>query len=198
MNAATSVVINRIGLEAQIFPISIFGIGVGHDWGFRSFRMPFADCGTYQCFGRVDRSYLRGQMIVGHAGVLLMMQARFDQLRHVGFGAPNFFDEVTLLSTRSPRERVMTLNPILLYAVTEDLRVGAISLYSRGIDSGDHSHLFGPVTQLQHTPKFSTIIGAGLNQASTVHSAFTLFFMLNYVISPSLSIADQGLRNTID
>ncbi len=194
-NMATSAVINRIGLEAQWFPISIFGISLGHDWGLRHFKPPFAECKIYECMGLVKRAYLRGQFVAAASGWVLSIQSRYDQLTHQGFNSTRFFDEMTLLNSQTPRERVFTFNPVLLYTLTDRYRVGMISLFSHGIDSGDTSHLWGPVTQISFNTRTSMILGAGQNSATSIHSALGVFVMLNHVIQPSMAIQDLKIKD---
>ncbi len=197
MNAATSVVINRIGPELQFFPISIFGVSVGHDFGFRSFRPPFADCDGFECMGRVDRTYLRNQMVAAAAGFVFMFQGKYELLRHHGEGTARFFDEMTMLASNTTSEHILTLNPVLLYTLNDQWKIGAISLYSRGLDSGDSSHLWGPAAQVSLSSRSSFLFGAGQNGASRVHSALGVFMAYSLVIDPSLSIVDKKLRDDL-
>lgn len=194
LNLMTSAVVNRAGIEFQVFPVSIAGITVGYDTGVRNFVPKWLDCNLYECTGRVDRKHIRLNLVAAYAGFSMMVITRYEELRGFGSSKP-VFDETTLLLGRRSGENVFTLNPAILYKVGEHTSVGFASLYSRAIDTGGYSHLYGPVVNLNPQPKFNALIGAGLNSSPVAHSAMCGFFLLQYNVKPSLSVVDLALRN---
>jgi len=195
LNLMTSAIVNRVGLEFQLFPISIAGITVGYDTGVRNFIPKWLDCNVYECTGRVDRKHVRLNLVAAHSGFSFMMITRYEELRGFGSVSKPVFDETTLLLGHRNGENVLTFNPALLYKVGEHTNVGFASLYSRALDTGGYSHLYGPVVSLNPEPKFNALIGAGLNSSPVAHSAMCGFFVLQYNIEPSLSVLDLALRN---
>ncbi len=193
-NGATSVVVNRAGVEVQLFPVSILGVSAGYESGVRNFRPRFLDCNAVECEGRVDRAYLRGQLFFGVKGVVLNWNVRYEQLRAYRSERP-FFDEMTLLRGRSAGEVVIQHNPILLYRVSPEWKVGATSLYSRALDSGGYSHMYGPLVAWSDPVKWSVAGGIGINQSPLFAPGFTVFFMAQMAIAPSLQISDLAFRN---
>lgn len=195
-NLMTSAVVNRAGIELQLFPISILGFTVGYDTGVRNFIPRWLDCDLYECTGRVDRKHARLNLVAAYSGFSLLFFARYEELR--GFNSSNklVFDETTLLLGNRSGENIFTMSPALLYKVGENTHVGMVSLYSRALDTGGYSHLYGPVVSHNTSPKFNTLIGLGLNSSPVVHSGFCGFFMFQYNMKPSLSVVDMNLRNS--
>ena len=192
-NLATSVVVNRAGIEMQVYPISILGFSAGYDSGVRNFVPKYLDCSIFQCNGRVDRKYLKGTVILASHGVIFSMLTRFEELR--AFGATkDFFDEMSLLHGKSTGERVLTYNPALLYTLNEAYKVGFTSLYSRALDSGGYSHLYGPIVTWSDCKNWNVIGGVGLNESVLVQSGIAAFFSIQYTILPSISIQDMAIR----
>jgi hypothetical protein len=196
LNAATSVVVNRVGLEAQLFPISILGFAAGFDSGVRSFVPRFLDCGVYECEGRVDRIYLRAQFIAAAKGLILLFNARSEVLHSYKSGRP-FFDEMTLLRGRNYGESILTLNPVLLYRINPAWSAGGVWFYSRALDSGGTAHLAGPVVSFSELSGFSVTAGVGMNQSVLVHPAVALFFSAQWNLEPSLQVNDLLLRKRV-
>lgn len=196
LNLMTSAIVNRAGVEFQFFPISIAGVTFGYDTGVRNFLPKWLDCNVYECTGRVDRKHVRLNLVAAHAGVSFMMITKYEELRGFGSSKP-IFDEITLLSGHRTDEHILTLNPALLYKLDEHTHVGVASLYSRSMDTGGYSHLYGPVVNLNPQPKMNALIGMGLNSSPLAHSAICGFFVLQYNLNPSMSVVDLALRNAI-
>jgi hypothetical protein len=197
-NLATSAVVNRAGAEVQFFPISILGFSAGYDWGVRNITMKFLDCNVYECNGRIDRKYLRANALAAYHGVIFSFVAKYENLR-APIAQKLFFDEVTLLVGQSSGENTLTLNPALLYTLNESYKVGATSLYSRAIDTGGYTHLYGPI--VNYTPhwgerfgEWNVVAGVGLNRSPVVHSGFTGFLVMSYALQPSLAISERSIR----
>ncbi|NDG86004.1 MAG: hypothetical protein EBX52_13325 [Proteobacteria bacterium] len=123
LNGATSVVVNRIGVEAQLFPVSILGFSAGFDMGLRNFRPRFVDCAVLECEGRVDRAYVKSQLFFGLKGVILNFNVRYEGLHSYKSGRP-FFDEFTLLRGRNSGEALLHYDPVLLYRLNDCWMVG--------------------------------------------------------------------------
>jgi hypothetical protein len=193
LNAATSVVVNRVGLEAQFFPISILGIAAGFDSGVRNFVPRFLDCSAYECEGRVDRTYLRAQFLAAAKGVILLLNARSEVLHSYRSGRP-FFDEMTLLRGRNHGESILSLNPVLLYRFDPVWSAGGVWFYSRALDSGGAAHLAGPVISYSEQTGFNLTAGIGVNQSVLVHPAMAFFFSAQWNLEPSLQVNDLPLR----
>jgi len=196
VNAATSAVVNRIGIEAQIHPVSILGFSAGYDTGERSFSPRFLDCANFECLGRVDRAYVKAQAIGAAGPVIFGIQARSEVLRSYESSRP-FYDELTLTIGRPSGERVLTLNPILLYRLDDRWSAGGISFYSHALDTGGRSHLFGPIASYSRDDHWTLAGGFGLNSSPVVPSALALFFTLQRTFEPSLQITDLRIRKKI-
>jgi hypothetical protein len=193
-NASTSAVINRGGFELQFFPISILGFSAGYDWGYRSYTPKYLDCNLHECSGRVDRAYLKANFVAGYDRYIVVANARYDHLHAFDTAKPTFFDEMTLLVGRSSGERVMTWNPVLLYTIDPQWKVGVTTIYSHAIDTGDYSNLYGPIANYAWNPKINLLGGLGLNRSPVVESGWAAFFVFQYTLDPSLSIADLQAR----
>ncbi len=196
LNLMTSGVVNRAGLEFQFFPISIFGVTLGYDTGVRNYVPKWVDCNLYECTGRSDRKQIRLNFVAAHSGVSFLMVARYEELRGYSNSSKPVFDETTILFGKKSGENILTWSPALLYDVSEHTKVGLISLYSRALDTGGYSHLYGPIVNLNPEPKFNALFGVGLNSSPIAHSAICGFFTLQYNIKPSMSVMDLGLRNS--
>lgn len=196
LNLMTSAVVNRAGIELQLFPVSIVGFTAGYDTGTRNFIPRWLDCNVYECTGRVDRKHVRASLVAAYSGFSFLFLARYEELR--GFNSSNklVFDETTLVVGRREGENVFTINPVLLYQVGERTHLGLMSLYSHALDTGGYSHLYGPLVSHSTSPKFNILAGLGLNTSPIVQSGFCGFFQLQYNIKPSLSVMDLTLRNS--
>ena len=193
-NLATSAVVNRAGLELQLYPVSFLGFSTGYDWGVRNFTPRFLNCIEFECNGRIDRRYLRGNLFLGHGDFVFAGMFRFEELHSFNSAKP-FFDEMTLLTGKADGERVLTWNPAAFYRVNDRWKVGAMSLYSRALDAGRDSHLFGPIVAYAKDSRLNIIGGAGLNRSPVVHSGWCGFAVISYALSPSLSITERQLRS---
>jgi hypothetical protein len=193
LNGATSAVVNRVGAEIQLFPVSILGVSAGFDSGVRSFRPRFVDCQNLECEGRVDRAYLRGQMFFGMKNVFLNFNVRYEGIHSYESGRP-FFDEMNLIWGRNYGETILQYNPLVLYRLNSVWMVGGISLYTRALDSGGSSHLYGPVVVWSEPENWSIAGGLGFNQSSLVQRGVSLFFSAQMTIEPSLQIGDLSRR----
>lgn len=189
-NAATSAVVNRIGAEILIYPVSILGLSAGYDIGTRNFTPRQIDCGPVECNGTITRKYLRLQFLAAAKGFALSLQGRYEELRGPGSQKP-IFDEMTLLVGRRDGERVLTWTPALVYKLKPDWQVGGAALYSRALDTGGDSLLYGPVVGHEVRPELSVLVGVGLNRSPVVHSAITGFFMVQWMLKDGLSIMDR-------
>lgn len=197
LNGATSFVVNRIGPEIQFFPISIFGLSVGHDWGVRWFRPKWASCNEIECWGRIDRTYVRLQTMAAVKNVVISFNSRLERSRT--FGVKSFlFDEMTVMSGLASGERILTLNPAILYRIKPKIAVGYTSILARAIDSGNSSHLFGPIVQIQKNLHSSWVVGLGQNRSNLVHPAFSGFFMYHYTFNPGEPIVDLPLKSSFE
>ena len=190
LSLATSAVVNRVGVEFQVFPISIAGVTFGYDSGIRNFVPKWLDCNIFECTGRVDRKYVRFSLVGAYSGFSMLLTGRYEEIRGFNSAKP-LFDEVTLLFGRQSGEHIFTFNPVVLYKVADHTSVGFASLYNHALDSGTHSHLYGP------EPQWNYLLGLGLNSSSLVHSAICGFFLLQYNIKPSLGVVDLALRNSM-
>lgn len=193
VNLATSLVVNRAGLEFQLNPVSILGLSLGYDTGVRNITPKYLNCSQYECNHRIDRKYAKLLFLAASHGVILSVMGRYEELRAYGSQKP-FFDEMTLLVGRSSGENIMTWNPALLYVLNEDWKAGVTSLYSHAIDTGKDSHLYGPVASYSASPVFNVLGGIGLNRSPVVPSGWAAFFVLQYTLAPSLSVVDLPLR----
>ncbi len=194
-NFATSAVINRVGIEVQVFPISILGFSAGYDTEARAYLPNYIDCNTLECIGRVDRKFLKAVMVGAYKKVVFSMLGRYEEVRSYFGDQPLFYDEVTLLAGKSGGEHFLTLNPALLYTLTSEYKVGFTTLYARAIDTGGSSNLYGPIVSFAKGRNWSGVVGGGLNSSSYVHSAITGFMSIQYLIAPSLNVAEMGLRD---
>jgi len=193
LNGATSAVVNRVGLEFQVFPISILGVSAGFDSGLRNFRPRFVDCVLLECEGRVDRAYLRGQLFLGVKNLFFNLNVRYEGVHSYKSGKP-FFDEMMLVQGRNFGEALLQYNPVLLYRLSEVWMVGGVSLYTRALDSGGASHLYGPTVVWTESENWTIAGGIGLNQSPLVHSGISLFFSAQMTLEPSLQVGDLSRR----
>ncbi len=192
-NLATSAVVNRAGLELQVFPVSLFGITAGYDSGLRNYTPKYLNCSQFECNGRMDRHYLRGNLYLGHHGFTFAGMVRYENLQSFNSAKP-FFDELTLLVGRSSGEHVLTYNPAIFYTLDDQFKVGAMSLYSRALDTGNDSHLFGPLVSWSKDARLNLVAGLGLDRSPVVHTGWCGFAVISYALYPSLSITDVALR----
>ena len=193
LNFATSAVVNRVGFELQAFPISIFGISVGYDWGLRNYTPKWLDCQTYECNGRIDRKFIKGNLFGAYHSLVFAGTVRYEELRAY-HTSKQFFDETTLLVGRNAGEHLLTLNPVLVYAIDDVWKAGAMSLYSRAMDTGDFSHLYGPLVTWTHDSILTVAGGVGLNRSPVVQSGWAAFLVVSYNLQPSLAISEVASR----
>jgi hypothetical protein len=190
LNGATSAVVNRVGAEFQLFPVSIFGLGVGWDVGSRNFVPPRVDCSAIDCNGAMTRTYLRMMTFLGAGDFILSLTGRYEELRAPDSKRGRFFDEMTLVTGNSSGESVLTWTPILLYKLNEAWQVGGAWLYSRAIQSGGDSSLYGPVVGYRSNHVFSAVAGVGLNRSPVVPSGIAGFFVLQWMLKAGVGIVD--------
>jgi hypothetical protein len=195
-NLASSAVVNRAGYELQLFPISILGLSYGWDTGTRNYTPKFINCSIYECNGRVDRSFWKGHFIAAYQGVIFSVTGRYEKLESFRSSKP-FFDELTLLSGQSAGEHLLTLNPLLLYKWDETWKFGWLSIYAHALNSGGHSHLYGPMVAWSNPDRVNVAGGIGINESSLIHSAISAFFTIQFTLEPSLAVADMIQREKI-
>lgn len=194
LNGTTSAVVNSIGPEIQFFPISILGLSAGYDIGTRNFVPKWGvNCAIYECNGRLDRRYLKAHLFAGYQRFIFAGMIRYEEIRVYRPGKP-LFDMVTLLTGKNTAESILTLNPVLLYKLNSSWSVGGVSLYSRALEDGGYSHLYGLAGAWNNQDRLNIVAGLGLNRSPVVHSGFSGFFLLKWNLRPSLSIADQAQR----
>ncbi len=189
VNAASIGVVNRIGGELQVYPISIFGFSVGQDITFRNFKPQWIDCATLQCTGRMHRLYLRGLTAIGAKGVTFLLQWRYERIR--SFGArEKYFDELTILSGRAAGETELTLMPIVQYKINDQFSAGAMALHTRAINTKNTSLMMGPLMNVRFTD-WTLAVGAGTNQSSLTGQQFNAFVMASLPLISGPSILEQ-------
>jgi hypothetical protein len=196
LNLYTSAVVNRAGVEFQVFPISILGISAGYDSGTRNFIPRWLDCGLYACTGRVDRRYVRLNLFGAVKKVSFSLMAKFEELKGFQTVDKPLFDEMSLLAVRMTGENTITYSPAVLYRLDEETQVGFASLYARSLTTPGYSHLYGPVVNWNPEPKLNALMGFGLNSGPVAHSALCGFFMISYNFLPSMAVTDLALRKT--
>ncbi len=196
LNLFTSAVVNRAGVEFQLFPISIFGISAGYDSGVRNFVPKWLDCGLYACTGRVDRRYVRLNLFGAVKKVSFSVSAKFEELKGFQTVDKPLFDEMSLLAVRMTGESTITYSPAVLYRLDDQTQVGFASLYARSLTTPGYSHLYGPVVNWNPEPKWNALMGFGLNSGPVAHSALCGFFMISYNFKPSMAVTDLALRKS--
>ena len=190
INGATSVVVNRIGMELQFYPISILGFGVGYDRGVRNFTPKAIDCSNFECNGTITRKFLRMQLLAASHGLVLSLTGRYEELRAPDANLP-FFDEMTLLVGQSAGEQVLSWTPVLLYGISDQWQAGAAILYNHALDTGGDSLLYGPVVGYKPCPDWTILSGIGLNRSPVVHSALAGFFVIQWMFKDGLALTDR-------
>lgn len=193
LNVGTSGVVNRIGPEFQFFPISVFGISVGYDVGTRWFKPKWVDCNTYTCWGRIDRPYLRAQAFAAVQNIVFSMNARLDRTKTFS-NQSQFFDEMAVLTGKASGEKVLTLNPALLYRIHQEWGLGYTSILTQALESHHLAHMYGLITQVQLKPETSLVVGLGQNRSPLVPTAWNIFMMYQYTLKAGEPITDLALR----
>lgn len=191
MNAGSIGVVNRLGGELQIAPISIFLIGVGQDFTFRAFSPGFVDCTSFQCIGPTQRRFVRGHFVIAVKRVSFLVQWRYERVRSLG-GMPEFFDEMTVVRGRSTGETMLSFLSALLVKTTDQLSLGVAGLSTRAVQSRNSSLMAGPAGTYKFESGASLLVGFGVSRSPFISPGLSAFSQIQFPLYPGPSILERA------
>ncbi|MGE0615153.1 MAG: hypothetical protein AB7P04_05905 [Bacteriovoracia bacterium] len=129
----TSVVLNRLIAQIDVYPISILGVSFGQSYGWRAFDNSAFDCTVFVCRGLLRRTYLEARSILQAWRLTLVNSARFEYLVPSDDSRPGaqFSDESSVLPGASGGDHLFRYEGALVYEIREHLHAGGLFTWSR-------------------------------------------------------------------
>lgn len=126
LRVQTSGVVNSFDSRLEIFPISIFGLSLGHNSSFRQIDFEGVPCETVTCRGQINRSYLQMQMVGGVSQFVLVGLLRFESLEGEAKGRAQFYDEASSLLASQSGDTLSNIDAALLFKPTDSINFGVL------------------------------------------------------------------------
>ncbi len=169
-------VMNRATVELEFFPISIFGIAVGQGMHQRpNFSQQF-DCKQVSCSGWLSRTSLRGQFVVGAAGLFAGFIVRREWVSSENKTKP-FTDEGMGVLGNTGQDSLLTATWALGYQLHPKWAVGAQVIRGAALTHPNHS-LTSALFVNYFRGSTSYIVGGGSYVSDFVRPGFTMVTMI--------------------
>jgi hypothetical protein len=177
----TSLLVNRLEVGADLYPVSFFGLRVGGAESLRSTsNLDTLDCSAVYCRGFVGTAYVRAQLLLGYRRFSMMGAFRASWFAAPSTTLPQFGDENSALAGNVPGDRMFSVELAGRYAITQAVSAGTFvsSDHMLGTSaSNDFVTGFGRYAQ----GRMSYLVGAGGYQSSTQSWGFTCFALVSWV-----------------
>lgn len=190
----TSFLINTVGAELQVYPISIFGVAVGSNYAYRSIKHNDEfDCDLVNCKGEVHRNYFRANANLGFGKFIssLTYQVEYfynskdDQLPSVEFN--------TLLLIPHKDGRQERRIAFLGYKWSDTIDIGVLGMRNEMTAGGTSETKKSEAGYLVGSFKVDDLkwqAGLGTYGSDYNPSGLSALLKVTWVLDPTLSLND--------
>lgn len=156
----SSGVINAIGTQVEVFPISFFGLYAGGKLSKRDTD----DLGTYNCDivvcdGKMKRTYFGTKFALAFKGAFLFVDSKIEKVK-VSNRAGVFAEETSTLLAAGGGDTLGQTTAILGYDLNQNLALGTLFQYNKMKNIKNDSAMALLITKIKNG-KWSFLIGAG-------------------------------------
>lgn len=190
----TSILVNTVGAELQLYPISIFGISFGTNYGSRSVQNnEDFNCEQINCKGDLQRDYYRLNASIGFGDVISSLSFQSERLSPRNDQGLTSLDFSTLLLLPSGQTSTQEKTIAFMgYKLSDDFQIGLLEMFHK-ISAGNwethksEGQYF--VGSLRHN-EFKYMAGLGTFGSDYNEKTFALIVKINWLLDPSLSLND--------
>lgn len=198
LNWDTSVFVNTLNAEVQVFPVSIFGFSFGtSDTRRDPKKLREFECDIYECKGNVKRNYIKASAAIGFAGVKI---AYFYQRDFMNFDQntdrPGVVDMNNSLLINTGHSQVDKQQVFAGYGFTDKLDVGLLYMQntaktSPSADVLSKSQSVGQfVAGMYKMDQFKWTAGLGTYESDYMRRQFSALVKVSWLLDPTLSLMD--------
>jgi hypothetical protein len=182
--ATTSLLVNRLDLALDAFPISFAGVTVGAASSHRIADLGTFECEAQQCKGRLDRLFVRSKLIIGYKDFFGILVTRFERHSPSLRTHPFFADEWSTLFGTNGHDVLQSNEATLGISLPGDFKAGLQLEWMKMLRSrsrSDHESVYGRKT----IGDWSFTLGAGTYRSTLIERGLTVYALLERTIWPT-------------
>lgn len=134
----TSFITHRAIAAVEIFPVPIFGVGVGHFWGSRGADTDTIDCVSNICRGSISGTFVDARLVLGVGSVFLKATGSCQSVAAQN-QLSDFSDEWSTLVGTAGGDRLVQGELIVGVKIAPALSVGTSIGGARMVQKGNNS-----------------------------------------------------------
>jgi hypothetical protein len=185
LGASTSVVVNSLKGEIELFPISFLGFAVGRQYLNSNFDFPFFDCEKVTCKGEYQRNYIESKMVLGYQGWVVMGNYKIDTLLSPDKDMPMADWRNVIIG--EPGEEVQTEKKLLVAKFFGNEMIGVLLENTLFEGSRQRKESFAAIYQLRRS-NTNYMMGIGAFHTDQQPMGFQFYFRIHHVALPSLKL----------
>ncbi len=179
-------VVNRVGVELDLYPVSFFGFHVGSAYGARFKDSDYFECGKdVNCRGSVSRNYIKSRLALGYGDLFFASTASFEYVKHSNNDLP-FAEDIGVLYGAPGKDLLITYSGALGFKLSQKNRLAFIASQNIFIGSGV-SQSFGVLMGQREYEDWSVAGGGGPFNLSYAGTEFTFMAIIKWTGVPSLA-----------
>jgi len=160
-NIDTSLVVNTVGGQIDVFPISFLGFSAGSSRTYRNFDPVQFDCENVECRGDVKRNFVAAKMGLAFGSVYFMAQAERFQQELANPTGRQFADEQTSLIARAEGDEMERLTVTLGLNLSKGYSIAGHFVNQEMLENKNLSQMKLLILRKQNGP-WSYVAGTGL------------------------------------
>jgi hypothetical protein len=176
-NLDTSAVVNTVGGQIDLFPISFLGFSAGSTRTYRNFDPIQFDCEKIECRGDVKRNFVAAKMGLAFGPVYLMAHGERFQQELANPTGRQFADEQTSLIARAEGDELERLSATLGFNLSDGYSIAGHFVHQEMIENKNISQMKLLIVRKQNGA-WSYVAGAGVFRWKEDSEVATAIFSL--------------------
>lgn len=183
----TSGVINGIGAQIDLFPVSFLGFYAGAKKIFRNTDdLGSYDCAVVVCDGTVNRNYFGAKLGLAGAGFFMFVDGKIEDVE-MDNRTGIFAEETSTLLAQNGGDTLTQVTGILGYELTSTLSLGTLIQHSQMDKIKNKSVMSLGITRIK-MDNWSFLIGAGQFHTRQKSDHFTVMGLITWTGNKGLQL----------
>lgn len=183
---STSGIINRGELALNYYPISFFGISLGHSKSLRLSNSKVFNCDIINCLGILHSNFFKTEILLGYDHYFVIGKFRYNFLSPSSTGRP-FGDENSYLIGNATGDQLLAQDLIFGAKLGSHYKAG-ISLSSKKMIHHGSLQQFKTGFFQMVRGKWVYILGAGIYESNVQKPGFTSYLLIQWVGISSIGL----------
>lgn len=178
LELTSSLVVNSVQAEVQVFPISFFGITLGHSRRYRDWQLTGFDCIAVSCSGQIMRDYVAGHLFYKYKTIFMVGMIEVQNLNYDRADLP-YADSKYMMRFGPGSDRLLISRAFIGYELSSKLTAGYLTEWGEA-DSGDRMESHYLLGRWKLPAPWILSIGVGSRRTSILPAGFDLFSDLSW------------------